>query len=322
MYDVVTVGSATVDAFAETDKKFLKKGKFQFKVGTKLLVKSLIFDVGGGGTNSAVALSRLGLKTAFLGKLGRGENSKRILNLLKEEKIDTALVCRESARTGFSIVLDAKGHDRTILTYKGSNEDLNVNDIRFEYLDTSWLYMSSMTGKSFDSVKRIVEFAQEKGIRIAFNPSSYMTEKGANYLKPIISKTELLIMNLEEATMLSKKKDIKKTLKFLHEMGPRLVVVTNGKKDVFVYNGEMMYNLKPHAKIKIVETTGAGDAFASSFLAGIIKTEDIEFSLQLALVNAESVITHHGAKNKLLKMGEAIRNIKKNPGKIIMRKLK
>jgi len=321
MYDVITVGSSTVDAFAETDKKFLKKGKFCFDIGSKILIKDLIFEVGGGGTNSAVALSRLGLKVAYLGKLGRGENSKRILNLLKEEKIDTSLVSRENARTGFSVILDAKGKDRTILTYKGSNEDLAINDLRFEYLNTSWFYFASMTGKSFETQKKLAEYAQEKGIRIAYNPSSYITEKGIAYLKPIINKTELLIMNNEEAAMLSKTKDIKKTLKFLHSQGPRIVVITNGAKDVSIYNGESMFVVKPH-KIKVVETTGAGDAFASSFLAGIIKTEDIEFSIQLALVNSESIITHYGAKKNLLKMGEAIRNIKKNPGRIKVTKLK
>lgn len=321
MYDVITVGSATVDAFAETDKKFLKNGKFCFDIGSKILIKDLIFEVGGGGTNSAVALSRLGLKVAYLGKLGRGENSKRILNLLKEEKIDTSLVSRENARTGFSIILDAKGKDRTILTYKGSNEDLDISDLRFEYLNTGWFYFSSMTGKSFEAQKRLAEFAQEKGMRIAFNPSSYLTEKGVAYLKPIINRTELLIMNYEEATMLSHTKDVKKTLKFLQNLGPRIIVITNAAKDVLIYTNETLYTVKPHA-IKVVETTGAGDAFASSFLAGIIKTEDIEFSIQLALVNSESVITHYGAKKNLLRMGEAIRNIKKNPGKIKVTKLK
>ena len=319
MFDVITVGSATVDAFAETEQKFVKAKKYSFPVGSKLLIKNLHFDVGGGGTNTAVCFSRLGLKTAYIGKLGRGENSKRISNLLKDEKIDTSMVSRENARTGFSVILDAKGHDRTILAYKGSNDDLQIRDIRHEYINTQWFYFSSMMGKSWETLKHLAEYASVHNIKTAFNASKYLTEKGISYLKPVLSKCEILVLNHEEATDLSKKKDIKQTLKTLHEAGPKIVVITNGPKPTFAYDGEKIYSIKPH-KVKILETTGAGDAFASSFTAGIIKTEDMEFALQLALANAEAVLTHYGAKNNLMKMGEAIRAIKKNQGELSIKK--
>jgi ribokinase len=321
MYDIITVGSATVDAFAETDKSFVKKGKYVFPIGAKLLIKNLYFDVGGGGTNTAVCFSRLGLKTAYLGKLGKGDNSRRVTNMLKEEKVDTSMVSRENARTGFSIIMDAKGHDRTILTYKGSNDDLEIKDINYEYLNAQWFYFSSMMGEAFDTQKHIAEYAKSKGIKIAFNPSKYLTEKGLDYLKPIISRAELIVMNYEEAKDLARKKDIKQILKALHNAGPRYVVVTNGAKPTFAYDGEKIYSIAPH-KIKIVETTGAGDAFAASFVAGIIKTGDMEFSLQLGLANSEAIITHYGGKKNLMKMGEAIKAIKRNQGKLTIKKMK
>jgi len=321
MFDIITVGSATVDAFAETDKKFVKGGRYSFLIGAKILIKDLHFDVGGGGTNTAVCFSRLGLKTAYMGKLGRGENSKRILNLLKEEKVDTSMVSREDARTGFSVILDAKGTDRTVLAFKGSNDNLQIKDVRHEYINTLWFYFSTMINESFETQKHLADYASKHGIKIAYNASKYLTEKGIDYLKPIISKAEILVLNYEEAKDLAKKNDIKQMLKVLHEAGPKYVVITNGPKPTFAYDGEMLYTIKPH-NVKVLETTGAGDAFAASFTAGIIKTEDMEFSLQLALANAEAVLTHYGAKNNLMKMGEAIRAIKKNPGKLNMKKMK
>jgi ribokinase len=320
MHDIITVGSATVDAFAETDRSCVKNRKYVFPVGYKILVKNLHFDVGGGGTNTAVCFSRLGLKTAYLGKLGKGENSRRITSALKEEKIDTSMVSRENSRTGFSIILDAKGHDRTILAYKGSNDNLDIKDINYEYLSAQWFYFSSMMGESFGTQKHIAEYAATHGIKIAFNPSKYLTEKGLDYLKPIISRAEIIIMNYEEARDLAKKKDIKQILKVLHHAGPRYVVVTNAAKPTFSYDGEKVYTITPH-NVKIMETTGAGDAFAASFVAGIIKTGDMEFSLQLGLANSEAVITHFGGKKNLMKMGEAIKAIKRNPGKMTMRKM-
>lgn len=321
MYDVITVGSATVDAFAETDKSCVKGKKYSFKMGSKLLIKDLHFNVGGGGVNTSVCFSRLGLKTAYIGKLGRGENSRRIINLIKDEKIDISMVSRENSRTGFSIILDSKGHDRTILAFKGSNDDLQIKDIRHDYITTPWIYMSSMMGKSWDTLKHLAEYASTHEIKLAFNPSKYLTEKGLNYLKPIISKCEILIMNYEEAKDLAKKKDVRQMLKVLNEAGPRIVVITNGASLVYAYDGEKIYTLKPN-KVKVLETTGAGDAFSSSFVAGVIKTDDMEFSLQLALANSEAVLTHYGAKNNLMKMGEAIRAIKKSPGKLTQKKVK
>ncbi|MEK0337417.1 MAG: PfkB family carbohydrate kinase, partial [Nitrosopumilus sp.] len=82
-----------------------------------------------------------------------------------------------------------------------------------------------------------------------------------------------------------------------------------------------IYYGKPH-NIKIVETTGAGDAFASSFLSGIIKKNNIEFAIKLGMTNAESVIQYHGAKEKLLTYNEALKVMKKNPIKVVKKRIK
>jgi len=74
-------------------------------------------------------------------------------------------------------------------------------------------------------------------------------------------------------------------------------------------------------RVKIIETTGAGDAFASSFLSGMIKKNNIEFALKLARTNAESVIQHHGAKTGLLTYNKALKIMKKQPSKITKRLL-
>ena len=91
MYDVITVGSATVDVYAKTEFSELLKGKnkeecIAYPVGSKILINELTLTSGGGGTNTAVALARLGHKVAFLGKIGSKENSKRVIDDLKKEE--------------------------------------------------------------------------------------------------------------------------------------------------------------------------------------------------------------------------------------------
>lgn len=293
MFDVITFGSAVVDVFVDTELP--ERGKFiAYPVGSKILIKDLRFDVGGGGTNTAVAFSRLGLKTGFIGKIGDDENGRRILGMLKKEKIKFLGKIKKEANSGYSVVLDSKENNRTILTYKGINNTISLNDIKKR--KTKWLYFSSLLGKSLDSQKKLAQKFKSRGTKIAFNPSDYLIK--ARNLKPFLKLCDIVIMNKEEAQLLTKDKDF---LKGLHKLGPKVVVITDKNKPIRAYDGKKRYFLKPN-KIKVVERTGAGDAFASGFVAGQIAGWNIQKSLELGLKNSESVIRHFGAKNKLLRM--------------------
>jgi ribokinase len=313
MFDIITVGSATVDAFAQTESKSVKfvKNKLCYPGGAKILMNKLKFTTGGGGTNTAVAFSRLGLKTAYLGKMGTYANAWRVLQDLKQNNVNTSLICRSRGRTGYSIILDAKGEDRTILAFKGSNNDLGDNDVQLSKLKTKWFYFSAMLEKSFDTQVKIAKYAKKKGIKIAYNPSSYLAKRGARYLKPIISKTSILILNKEETKLVLDKRtnDISKLAKGLLALGPELVVITYGKHGSYACDGTYLYFLRP-TRVKIAETTGAGDAFASGFVAGIIKGKSIETSLKMGAANAESVIRYFGAKEELLSYRKIAARIK------------
>ncbi len=321
MYDIITVGSATVDVFANTESKLIKiktsnseEELIAYPSGSKILIKELRFTTGGGGTNTAVSLARLGHKVGYLGSLGNDENGRKILDLLKKEKIDFIGKLINDT-TGYSIILDSIEHDRTILTYKGANNKLKFSDINLKKVKTKWFYFSSMVSESFKTLEKLAEFAEKNKIKIAFNPSTYLAKKGRDYLKNILTRTDILILNSEEASLLAGKNNVKVMLKALYKLGPEIIVITDGKKAINAYDGKNIYVLIP-SKVRVVESTGAGDAFASSFLSGIIKKNDVEFALRLGLVNSESVIMHPGAKNRLLKYNEILKVINKRPAKI------
>lgn len=313
MFDVITVGSATVDTFINTGNQLFKKSFFKTCVivpfGTKIVIENLKFDIGGGGTNTAVAFSRLGLKTAYIGSVGLGTNSKRVFDLLKKENVDTSFIQAEEGRTGFSVILDASGHDRTILTFKGNNDTLDYDKINKKDLKSKWFYFSAMLNKSFETQKKLAEFAKKNKIKIAYNPSSYLVKKGAKYIEYILKRTNILVLNKEEAGYLVGKNTIKHTIKKLLSLGPELVVITDGQNPVYASEGKYLYSIKPN-HVKVVDATGAGDAFASSFLAGIIKNGDIEFAMKMGLANAQSKLADYGAKSKLLTYKEILEKIK------------
>lgn len=314
MYDVICVGSSTVDVFARTNFSQLIKicdprgehDLLAYPCGTKIIIDDLNMTVGGGGTNTTVALARLGHKVAYLGKMGTHTNSKRIIELLQKENVDTSLVVRtKNGRTGYSIILDSIEHDRTILTFKGSNNDLRFSEIPKKKLRTKWFYFASMMEEAYGTLEKLALYAKKNNIGIMFNPSSYLCRKGLDYLRTLLKQTDILALNREEAEMLlgtqDNSPDRHALLYGLHTLGPSLVIITDGKKGTYLYTAEehAIYRLTPR-KIKPVETTGAGDAFGSTFLSGWMRTHDARHSLHIAQINAESEIMHPGVKNKLL----------------------
>ena len=299
MYDIVAFGSAVIDVFVETDVSE-KKGFMNYPVGGKILIKDLKFDVGGGGTNTAVAFSRFGLKTGCICELGKDENGKKILELLKREKVKFLGKSVKGELTGYSVILDSKGGERTILTYKGANDEVSLSDIRG--FRTKWLYYNSLLGKSFETQKKLGEKMKRKGVKIAFNPSSYQIKR--LNLRPLLKMADVLILNKEEAGMLVKKNAAKEKdlLKGLHSLTRGVVVITDKNKLITCYDGNKKYSLVPHKNMRVVERTGAGDAFASGFVGGMVAGRSIEECLKLGLKESESVIGHFGAKNNLLRI--------------------
>ncbi len=304
MFDIITFGSATVDVFAETDIHDLKEERkyVGYPIGSKILLKEIKFSIGGGGTNTAVAFARLGFKTGYIGKLDSGFGGKEILDLLKKEKVGFlgSIDRNNSVNGGYSIILDSKGNDRTILKYSGANDFLRFSELDTKKIQSKWIYLSTMLDESFRTQEKLAMKMHKNGTKIAFNTTEYQIK--TQNIRPLLKICDVFILNHEEARLLVEEGDI---LRGLKELGPKIVIVTNKDKETLAYDGKKIYSITPH-KIKVVERTGAGDAFASGFVAGQIIGKSIDESLKLGLEESESVIRSRGAKNKLLR-----RNLKK-----------
>lgn len=296
-FDIITFGSAVKDVFIDTD--ISEKGKFiSYAVGSKILIKDLKVDIGGGGTNTAVAFSRFGLRTGCICKVGDDENGKDILKLLNKEGVKFLGKIEKKVQSGYSIILDSKEKNRTILTYKGVNDDIAFKDISLRKLKTKWIYCSSLLGKSFETQKKLIRILKKRGVKFVFNPSSYLIKR--KELGGLLKLANILILNKQEARRLVKKGE-KDLVVELNKLGAKIVVITDKNNIITGYDGVKKYYLKPN-RVKVVERTGAGDAFASGFVAGQIVGKDIMESLKLGLKESENVIKYFGAKNKLLRM--------------------
>ena len=313
-YDVLCIGSATLDNFLTIEQKFNS-----IHSGDKVLVKNIEKHSGGGGTNSAAALSKLGLKVKFLTKLGNDHDAEFIHQEMKQFKVKN--ICRHHSphNTDFStLVYSTPDKNRVIYVHKGASQDLSIADFKKSQLKADWIYLATLVGKSFQTAVQIIKSTENKNQNLLFNPSLYLAKLGKSTLAPILKNTTLLVLNREEAQALLKttSNSVHTLLFSLQNLGPKTVVITNGPNKVYALHENLIYSVLPPG-VKVIHTAGAGDAFTSGLLAGVIKKYPFEDALKVGIVNSLSVVQHIGTKHKLLNVYEASQAIKKYHPKVI-----
>lgn len=305
---MITIGSATIDTFIIINKRYK-----DLKAGDKILIQQTFTETGGGACNSAISLANLGLRAKIITKLGNNYNALIIEHKLREKNINFHRNISAKFVTPFSIILISKqDKDRIAFTYKGASDYITERDFKFSELNTSWIYLGSLLGKSFKIAEKIAHYAKKKNIKVLFNPSTYVAAKGKKGLKKILNCTKILILNKEEAQLVvGRKLPIGNLLIKLKELGPEIVVITDGKNEVNAIDDRCTYKVMPY-KVKVISTLGAGDGFASGFLGSFIINGNIETSLRIGLANAASVIQKYGATTDILTYRQAVDFVKKH----------
>ena len=318
MYDIITFGSAARDIYLKTGAFKIVKDGVNFKTGegiclpfgSKIDVEDISFSSGGGGTNTAATFAKQGFKTAFVGAVGDDVAGKEILNELKLLKIDTRFVLiKNEEKTNHSVIFSTNGEDRTILVYRGASDLLQEKDIQINKLKAKWFYFAPIAspkpagevGKNL--FENIVNFAHENNIKIAMNPSKQQLAMSEEKLKAILQKVDILFLNQEEASILTKIDFENETeiFKKIDELCPGIAVMTKGGEGVVASDGKYFYSAKPDPNRKVVDTTGAGDSFASGFLSEFMRTNgNIESAIQFGLANSAGNLSEVGAKTGLL----------------------
>jgi len=312
MFDVISIGSATLDVFIRSKGLEIERDggakDICVRYGAKIPVEELYFESGGGGTNTPVTFARQGLKTASIVKLADDFAGKKIKEDLEKEGVDTRFIVKDiEEMTDYSTILWAPDGGRTILVYRGKTK-LEENEIPFDQLETKWFYLSSVEG-NFNVIEKCVVHCLGSGIKIAWNP-------GGNELK----QKEVLSVMLDDITLLNVNKEemgelvglgenfeIKELLKKAQELPCEYVVITDDRNGSFLRKKEegFWWHCGIFEEVSRVETTGAGDAFGSGLVTGLVKGYSLDNCLKLASANASSVVNQVGAKKGILKVEEA-----------------
>lgn len=306
-YDCISIGSAIVDIVVKSKQfKLVKNGKFDSStalcelLGAKINVDKMHVSSGGGATNSACSLAHFGLKTACLSVVTNDSLSEIILDDLKRFNVTTDLLKMEKGEnTPVSIVLTASNGARTVLTKRGISKNIDSALVKKTKLDTKWVYLTNLGG-DFEKVIKVIEALKVLNIRILWNP-------GIDELKDInldyLNLVDILLLNVEEAVTISQNSssNLLDTIKFFSQrVKSKIVLITAGERGAFLVANEKCYFVDAYLIEEVESTVGAGDAFGSGFLQGVIKNMPFDVCLEYAIKNASSVLKQMGAKESFI----------------------
>ena len=326
MYDFITIGGTTRDISFFTDqgvllnnhKDILRQNLLAFESGAKIKVDKFFYSYGGGAANAAACLANFGFKIACLAPVGDDSNGPLIIENLIAHHIDTALIKKiPDEESGSSFILITPGGERIIFAQRGANKSLAIDEKDVANLkNTKNIYIASLAGDWPGNLRKIFSVVEgENKPNIFWNPGMTQLLGGADKIQRYLEKTTVLACNKDEALTLvlntegykhinnRELNNVENLIKIVHSFGPEIVVITMGSDGAAVFDGRRIVQREAVKAKKLVDTTGVGDIFNSSFAAGwVLFKGDIDKTLHLSLHNASVKLSHIGAQNNLIKI--------------------
>lgn len=310
--DFLAIGDITTDAFIKLSDAWIETDnpkqslELCMTFGEKIPYESTtIVRAVGNAPNASVSASRLGLSSGLVTNMGDDENGRECAEVLKKEGVATTYVrVQPGLQTNYHYVLMYEA-ERTIL----------IKHEPYEYTlpaiepSPKWVYLSSFRGSETYHAEIATYLETHPEVQVAFQPGKFEINLGYEKLKRLYAHTDLFFCNTEEAQKIlgTDAQDFKVLLSGIHNLGPKVVCITDGPKGAYAYdsatNEYWFMPIYPDPKSP-VSRTGAGDAFASTFTSAVILGKSIKEALTWAPVNSAYVVQQIGAQKGLLTRAE------------------
>lgn len=320
MFDLISIGDSVIDTFLKLHDAEVKctlnreECKICIEYGEKIpLDGPPISLVAGNAANNAVGGTRLGLKCAIYVNVGEDEGGERTIKKFKEERIDTRyIVINKGMKNNYHTVLNFQG-ERTILIYHQPWK------YKLPELDkTRWVYFTSLSPTFVDSnlVGELTSYLERSGAKLLYNPGTFQLKAGIKKFPRLLTLSEVFIVNNEEAKLIlgfkeDEKVEIKKLLRGLLDLGPKMVIITDGEEGSYGFDGENTYHLGIFPA-HLLEMTGAGDGYATGVLAGLFHGNDLSEAMRWGAANGASVVEQIGPQAGLLTYEKMQERLKEN----------
>ena len=299
---MVSVGNANVDIFFVVDN-FPKEDQ-------EVIAIEHYQRYGGAGANVAVALAKLGLRTCFLGCVGNDELGLGFIKDLKRYCVDTTWIYKSNElNTGRVVILIKKDTgQKMMIAYRGANALLKAEIFPEKvFKEARHLHISSLPpNKAIDFIRRVKRYEKT----VSYDPGSGITA-GLNSFIPLLRQIDILFLNKSELFTLTGVNDLRRALNILLCYGVKGIVVKLGKNGALYKDNKIEVKCPAFKVKKVVDTTGAGDAFDAGFLYGFLNKLTIKDSLTLGNAVAALKIRKKGARSSPTK-NELLNFLKEN----------
>ena len=251
---------------------------------------------GGSAANTMVGLSRLGCSTSVIGKIAEDDDGDLIeYNLAINGIYTNNLIYSETGATGKCLGFVDSNGERCLYIDPGVNDEIRLDEINpLNIMRCKIMHYTSFVGDSFNTQIELLDLLNKECI-LSFDPGILYVQKGFDELKPILDRTDILLINESELRLLcnNNESSLKELAIGFLDMGIETVVIKQGSKGVFAMNNNETCEVESY-KCDVVDTTGAGDSFNSGFLYSYLKGYDLEKSCQIGNWVASKAIEGFG----------------------------
>lgn len=304
MLDFIVIGDTTLDVFLmvhEYKLMFDIKRENEYlcvNYADKVPVDEIKEIIAGNGPNAVVAGSRAGLKTAIYTQMGADQTAGLAEEMFKNERVSLAYFQKESGtKSNYSTVIAVDG-ERTILIYHTKRK------YKLPQLGKArWVYLTSMAKGSEIIFSDLADYLVENDVKLCYQPGTFQLRLKPEKSVKILEHTELFVVNRDEAIMYTSSKSdigIKELFQKIAKLGPKKIVITDGIKGSYAWDGKDYWQMGILKEIPRYEATGAGDAYTSGMAISLAKGLDMPTAMRRAHFNSSSVIQFVGGQEGLL----------------------
>lgn len=309
MKNILGMGNALVDILTQIpddtllEQLQLPKGSMHhvdaatsLRYGDLLKPYGCAMAAGGSTANTISGAAKLGVKTGYIGKVGRDERGRFFENAMRETGVKPLMLTTDTP-TGCAEAIISKDGERTFATYLGAALELSPDDIQPEIFD-GWdiFYVEGYLIYNRPLLDKALPMAKAKGLKIALDMASYnLVEENRDYMRQITNDyLDIVFANEEEAMAFSHADTPEAALADIAAMCD-IAIVKVGAKGALIQSGNEVVAIGP-IPANVIDTTGAGDLWAAGFMAGLVKGESLRKCGQMGATLAANIIEVIGAK--------------------------
>lgn len=318
--DLITIGDSTIDTFIRVHDATVEcdinreNCKICVPYGSKIPVDSIAYGVAGNAANVAVGATKLGLESAIYTNVGDDDQGERIKTTLEKFNVKSDFVkINPGKESNLSVVLTFQG-ERTIFVY---HQDWFYKLPKLP--SVKWVYLTSMaeTFTNSNIMDEVCHYVDHTKANLVFGPGTYQLKADIKRFPKVLEKSYVMIVNMEEARRILNidKSDNPQPGDILSKMlilGPKIIVVTDGEEGSYATDGQK--NLKAGIfPTRVVEKTGAGDAYSAGFLSALAHDQNLEEAMIWGTINASHVIQQVGPLTGMMTREDLERHRKTAP---------